>query len=61
MPMQAHDPQRSHHDDAVEIAPTHAPEPAVEAQPAGRQVPPAADFAKPTGRPAVASSDAAGS
>src|SRR5258707_10035342 len=57
--MQAHDQQRSHHDDAVELAPTHAPEPAVEAQPAAQQVPPAASFAELTGQPAVAKADPA--
>jgi len=57
--MQAHDQQRSHPDDAVEIAPSHAPEPAVEAQPAGQQVPPAAGFAELTGQPAVAKADPA--
>src|ERR1700704_4620684 len=55
--MQAHDQQRSHHDDAAELAPTHAPEPAVEAQPAAQQVPPAASFAELTGQPAVATAD----
>jgi pimeloyl-ACP methyl ester carboxylesterase len=57
--MQALDQQRSHPDDAVELAPSHAPEPAVEAQPAGRQVPPAAGFAELTGQPAVAKVDPA--
>lgn len=52
--MQSHDQHRSsHHDDAIE-APVHQPEPAVEAQPAAQQVPPAASFAELTGEPAVA-------
>src|SRR4051812_41604290 len=57
--MQAHDQQRSHHDDAIEAAPVHAPEPAVEAQAAGHQVPPAASFAELTGQPAVARAEPA--
>ncbi len=58
--MQAHDQQRSPHpDDAVELAPAHAPEPAVEAQPAAGKVPPAASFAELTGQPAVAKADPA--
>jgi hypothetical protein len=53
--MQAHDQQRSsHHDDAIELAPVQAAEPAVEAQPAVQKVPPAASFAELTGEPAVA-------
>jgi hypothetical protein len=53
--MQAHDQQQSpKHDDATQVAPAHAPEPAVEAQPAVQQIPRAASFAQMTGQPAVA-------
>lgn len=53
--MQAHDQQRSpNHDDAIEVAPAHAPEPAAVAQPAVQKIPPAASFAEMTGEPAVA-------
>jgi hypothetical protein len=53
--MQAHEQQQSaNHDDAIEVAPVHTPEPAVEAQPAAGRIPPAASFAQMTGEPAVA-------
>jgi hypothetical protein len=58
-PKQAHDQQRSHSDHAVELTPSHAPEPAVEVQPAAQQVPPAASFAELTGQPAVAKAEPA--
>lgn len=52
--MQLHAQQRSpHHDDAVELAPVHDPEPAAFAQPAAGRIPPAASFAELTGEPAV--------
>lgn len=43
--------RRPEHDDAIAFAPVHQPAPAVEAQPAAQQVPPAASFAELTGQP----------
>jgi hypothetical protein len=53
--MQLHDQQRSsHHEDAIDTAPVHEQEPAVEQQPQVQTVPPAASFGELTGEPAVA-------
>lgn len=53
--MQEHDQQRSsQHDDALDVTPVEAQEPAVEQQPQVQAIPPAASFAELTGQPAVA-------
>jgi hypothetical protein len=53
--MLEHEQQRNtHHDDAIEAPAVHAPEAAVEHQPAVQQVPPAASFAELTGQPKAA-------
>lgn len=53
--MQQHELERSsHHDDAIDMAPVHAQEPAVEHEPQVQAIPKPASFAELTGQPAVA-------